>query len=431
MSITKEELQALQKEQGELVARISTIHEDVKAERKRLEEINTGREWLEKLDGVDLEAVKTASAKMAGVEEQLQKLQLDAQRPAAPAVAVDAKLDAKLAPHWKAYLRGTQAKGEPTAEAKAQATEAFFKYARDGVENMSVDEVKLLSTEDRVQGGYLVVPEFANEIIKDLANINEVRSIARVQTTGSNSFRIPKRTTRLSGGWVGEGDDSAESNSKFGLVDIPNGHLRAHSRATMEQLSDSRFDMESLIRMDFVEDYDRLEGVAFVDGDGVQKPRGFMTHPDIVAVSGGDASLLTYSGMVRLSHGDSTNGDWNPQYLRNARFGFSSTTLGEVRLLENTAGNLIFAAATDGGPSTVLGYPYTLLPGMPAVAANALPVAFGDFRQAYTIVDRIGFEFLRDPFSEAKSGVVRFLGFKRVGGDVTNDAALRKLKIEA
>jgi HK97 family phage major capsid protein len=430
--VSLEQIKELQGQVAEMFTHIKGLHEDVKAERKSLDTAaQKGNEWLDKLQGVDLEAVKTVSTKLGEVEEKLQKLQLEAQRPAAPLVAMDAKLEAKLEPHWRAYLKGTQARPELSGEVKAQATGAFWKYARMGAERMSLDEVKLLSTEDQTQGGYLVVPEFANEIIKDLANINEVRSIARVQTTGSNSFRIPKRTTRLSGGWVGEGAASGESNSKYGLVDIPNGHLRAHSRATLEQLSDSRFDMESLIRMDFVEDYDRLEGVAFVDGNGVQKPRGFMTHPDVVSVNGGDAALLTYKGMVRLSHGDTTNGDWNPQYLRNARFGFSSTTLGEVRLLENTAGNLIFAAATDGGPATVLGYPYTLLPGMPAIAANALPVAFGDFRQAYTIVDRVGFAFLRDPFSESKDGVVVFLGFKRVGGDVTNEKALRKLKIAA
>lgn len=363
--------------------------------------------------------------------EQFEKInarlqELDA-RTSAPATAIDDQPEAKADALWGSFFK-TQEQNTP--DARKAAREAFWKFARRGKEDLAYEEAKLLSTQDSTNGGYLVIPEFATEVIKELANVSPIRSVARVRTTASNSWSIPKRTGRATGGWVGEGDAATESNSTYGREEVPNGALWAYSRATNEELADAGFNLEEQLRMDFTEEFGYREGAAFVSGNGVGKPEGLWTNADVLSVNGGSASAITYAGLVYVSHGDTTNGDVNPQYQRNGRFLMSSSTLGEVRLLEDTAGQLIWQpSGAAGNPSTILGFPYLVVPDAPAIAANAYPVMFGDIRAAYTILDRVSFEMLRNPYAEDKNGIVRFVAYRRVGGQVVQPAAIRKLKI--
>jgi HK97 family phage major capsid protein len=78
-------------------------------------------------------------------------------------------------------------------------------------------------------------------------------------------------------------------------------------------------------------------------------------------------------------------------------------------------------------PARLMGYPVLICEDMPDVAANTFPIAFGDFRAGYTVAERPDLRILRDPFS-AKPHVL-FYANKRVGGDVTDFAAIKLLKI--
>ena len=103
-----------------------------------------------------------------------------------------------------------------------------------------------------------------------------------------------------------------------------------------------------------------------------------------------------------------------------------------IRKLKDTAGQYVFQAGmmlTAGVPNTILGYPYIEMPDMPDVSANAFPVMFGDFSRGYMIVDRTNLAILRDPFSQASTGSVRYYARARVGGQVVLAEALRKQKI--
>ena len=63
---------------------------------------------------------------------------------------------------------------------------------------------------------------------------------------------------------------------------------------------------------------------------------------------------------------------------------------------------------------------------MPDISSDATAVAFGDFRAGYTVAERPDLRVLRDPFS-AKPHVL-FYATKRVGGDVSDFAAIKLLR---
>jgi HK97 family phage major capsid protein len=73
-----------------------------------------------------------------------------------------------------------------------------------------------------------------------------------------------------------------------------------------------------------------------------------------------------------------------------------------------------------------MNFPVVEAEDMPDIAADSFAVAFGDFRRAYLIVDRIGVRVLRDPYT-AKPYVL-FYTTKRVGGGLQDFDALKLLK---
>jgi len=229
-----------------------------------------------------------------------------------------------------------------------------------------------------------------------------------------------KRLQRPATGGVQAGDEV----KTYGIEELPNGTMRATSKATREQLGDAAFNMEEQLRLDFREAFQVSEGAAFVTGNGVGKPEGFMTNSDVDASTvTGVASDLSYTGIVDLAHG------LNANYIANARYVMNLATLGKVRLLEDTGGNLLFLPPSQGMPSTIAGFPWTVLQDMPDVAASATPIAFGDFRRAYYIVERVMFDLLRDPYTSKRDGAIEFTAFMRVGGQVVLPTAIRKLTV--
>ena len=121
-------------------------------------------------------------------------------------------------------------------------------------------------------------------------------------------------------------------------------------------------------------------------------------------------------------------------YGRNATFVFNRTTLAAIRKLKDTAGQYVFQAGMSlesGSPNTILGYSYVEAADMPNVGAGNYPVAFGDFQRGYMIVDRVALAVLRDPFTQATTGNVRYIARRRVGGQVILAEAIVKQKISA
>lgn len=303
-----------------------------------------------------------------------------------------------------------------------------------GVVNLSQDEQKILADVTAeakalnvgtdTAGGYLAPTEYVREIIKGVTEISAIRALARVRSTASKSIQIPKRTGQFSAQWVTEqGTRSETTGLAYGLEEIQLHEMYALADISNQMLEDAAFDMESEIRMEAVEQFAVAEGAACVSGNGVGKPEGFLSNSSVSETVSGSATAVAADGLLSLFYGIKT------AYAANATWAMNRTTIGSVRKLKDSYGQYLWTPGlANGVPNTINGAPYVEMPDMPNEGANTYPVVFGDFRRAYTLVDRIAMEMLRDPYTQATSGNIRFIFRRRIGGKVVLAEAIRKLK---
>jgi HK97 family phage major capsid protein len=305
-------------------------------------------------------------------------------------------------------------------------TAAFQKFLRKGHEALTPDELKLLVVSDDTRGGFGATEEFDAEIIKGVVDISPVRSFVRVRTTGQRSVGVMKRTGTFAARWVAETGKRTETKGlTYGLEEIPTHEIYAIVDVSIQDFEDTSFDLEGELRMEFSEQFAVAEGQAVINGDANGKPEGIMKNAAIKEDKTGDATKLTYDGFVDVAHNGKAG------YLPLARYIFNLKTLGKSRLIKDNNGNPLWVPMAQDTPSTINGFPYTIVPDMPDVDAGAYPVAFGAFQRGYTLADRIQLQISRDPFTQAENGAVRFIARKRLGGQVVVAEAIRKLKVAA
>lgn len=314
--------------------------------------------------------------------------------------------------------------GEEKA-AKTQELKAFETYLRKN-SSLIGEEVKYLRTDIDSQGGYLLPNELDSEIIKKIIEISNIRSVARVRPMSSKSLGMPTRSTIVSAGMVGEGQQDTESNSTYGLEKLYAKKAQVTVASTIEELEDSSFDISNLIMQDVGEEFAKLEGTQFTVGSGAgNNCEGFMVNANIAEVNSGAASSLTFDSLITLT------GELKTGY--NPIFGMNRKTLAIVRKLKDGSGQYLWQAGnlSAGVPNQILGHNYIEIPDMADVGAGLIPIIYGDFRRGYTIGDRKGLTMVRDEVTQKREGKVEFTFYKRFAGMVTLAEAFVKLKIAA
>ena len=319
-----------------------------------------------------------------------------------------------------------------------EAKSMFADFARKAPHDMEPEvrkrliEAKVLSVSNDTAAGFLAPAEYFMEMIKGVILMSPLRSLARVQSTSRTSVSVPKRTGTFAALWTAErGTRSETEGLTYGLEEIPTHEMYALVDITDQMVEDSMFDIESELDMEFREQFAVAEGAAFITGDGAGKPEGILDNAAVAETNSGSAATIAdadgqANGLITLQHAIKT------EYARNAAWILNRQTVGVVRALKDGDKNYIWAAgAAVGNPNTILGDPYVEMPDMPAQAAGAYPIAYGDFRRAYRIVDRVSLSILRDPYTQATSGNIRFIARRRVGGQVVLVEAIRKLKCAA
>ena len=305
---------------------------------------------------------------------------------------------------------------------------AFKSWVRKG----EVDEMekKALYESDDTLGGFYAPTEYVEEIIKTVTEISPIRSIARVRTTSKRAIEIPKRTGQFAAQWVSEtGTRSETTGYTTGLLEITAHEQYALVDISQAMLEDSAFNLEGEMSAEFSEQFSKAEGTAFVSGSGIGQPLGFTdSTAGVSSTNSGSGSALTANGILDLVYAIKS------EYLGNARFVMSRGTFAKLLQLEDTEGQKIFHVGLNlvsGAPSTIVGFPYVLATDMPAIAGSAKPIAFGDFSRAYTILDRVNLSVMRDPFSQATSGNIRYVARRRVGGTVVLPEPIQLQNISA
>ncbi|RAH99855.1 phage major capsid protein [Acuticoccus sediminis] len=323
----------------------------------------------------------------------------------------------------------TQRPGNRTEERRddnAIERRAFTGFLRHGREGLPADEVRSLRVADDTAGGYLAPAQFVAEVIKGIVEVSPVRQAARVGSTASGSVILPKRTGRPTARWVGETETRTGTESTYGQVEIPVHEMAAYVDVSLRLLEDAAVNVESEVAMDLAEEFGRLEGVALVNGDGFKKPTGFMTDTNVEFTPTGNASTLGSAPadtLIDLMYAV-------PAFYRNSGvWMMNGNTLAAIRKLKDGQNNFLWQPSYQAGqPETILGRPVIEAPDMDDVGSAAEPIVFGDFARAYRIYDRLQLSIMRDPYSQATSGLVRFHARRRIGGGVVLAEALRKLK---
>jgi HK97 family phage major capsid protein len=358
-------------------------------------------------------------AKLAKIEAELDKLESINQK-ATQAALEQRSIGEKLAT-FETMLRRPGSAIE--AKQVDVSIKAFDKWLRKGKEGMEPDELKALSVSNDTSGGFLAPEEYVRELLKTVTEISPVRSVARVRQTTQKSIKMPSRTATFTAQWVAEQGTRAETTGyTTGQEEIPTHELYALVDISEQLLEDSVFDLEAEMAGEFAEQFAKAEGLAFVSGNSIGKPEGLLSNSSVGTTNSGNGTLLTADGLLSLVHAIKSD------YGRNGTFLFNRTTLGAIRKLKDGQNQYVFQPGMSliaGVPNTILGYPYVEAADMPDVAAAAKPVIFGDFRRGYMIVDRVSLAVLRDPFTQATSGNVRYVARRRVGGQVVMPEAMR------
>jgi HK97 family phage major capsid protein len=314
---------------------------------------------------------------------------------------------------------------------------AFERYVRRGVEQgLYAIEAKTFSVGTNSDGGFLVPPETEAAVNRSLRDLSPIRAISDVRQVSAPLYQKPYATSEMGAGWVAETAPRPQTTRpNFTNLTFPTMELYAMPAATQMVLDDSIVDMDAWIAEEVRTAFAIQEGRAFVTGDGVNRPKGFLTYPVVnndswswgnlgAIATGVSAAFPTANPSDRLI--DLTFALKAP-YRANARFVMNRATLGLIRRFRDTMGNYLWQpSARPGETSTLLGYPVVECEDMPSLAANALAIAFGDFRAGYLVVDRVGIRMLRDPYS-AKPFVL-FYTTKRVGGGVQDFDAIKFLR---
>lgn len=330
-------------------------------------------------------------------------------------------------------------RNDPDADALKEHKEAFQKFMRKGDESgfngLTVKNVNIGTPGD---GGYAVPEEIDRNVHDLLVDISPIREIANVVEVSTSDYKKLVNTRGTASGWVGETAARPETGTPTLVEVVPSmGEIYANPASTQQALDDMFFDVEAWLADEVATEFAEKEGNAFVLGDGVNKAKGFLDYTT-AATADGSRAFGTLEHVATGVAGAFAAADPHEVLIdvvyalkqghRNgARWVSNKSTLGAVRKMKDGDGNLIWQPGLIAGqPQTLMGYPITEAEDMPAIAANSLSLAFGNFMRGYLIVDRMGTRVLRDPFTNKP--YVHFYTTKRVGGAVVDSQAIKFVK---
>ncbi|NWG24480.1 MAG: phage major capsid protein [Pseudorhodoplanes sp.] len=329
---------------------------------------------------------------------------------------------------------------EQASAAAREHKAAFESYVRAGESaGLRELETKAMSVGSNPDGGYLVPEEIEREIGRRLTSISPIRSIAGVREMSGSVYKKPFMTTGPATGWVGETAARPQTNSPvLDELSFPAMEIYAMPAATPSLLEDSAINLDEWIAAEVEQAFAEQEGAAFVNGDGTNKPKGFLQYTKVAeaswswtnigfvktGVNGGFPTAAPIDPLVDLVYALKAG------YRQNGHFVMNRRTQSAIRKLKDEDGQYLWQPATQvGGRATLMTFPVVEAEDMPDIATDSYSVAFGDFRRGYIVVDRQGVRVLRDPYS-AKPYVL-FYTTKRVGGGVQDFDAIKLLRFAA
>jgi HK97 family phage major capsid protein len=319
----------------------------------------------------------------------------------------------------------------PENAAKSAFVDGYLRRGSDG-------GLKSFNAVTGGDGGFALPREIDAVIDATLKSISPIRSIANLVRVGSAGYRKLVTQNGVTSGWAAENAGRPETATPlFNEIVPPMGDLYANPSASQAMLDDAAFDVESWLAGEIATEFAKAEGSAFVNGNGVSKPKGFLTFPTLATPD----ATRAFGTLQHIASGAASDFiATNPQdrlvdlvqalrapYRQGAVWVMNSATLARIRKFKTTDGAFIWQPSLGAGVgNTLLGYPVIESEDMPDIAANSLSIAFGNFSAGYLIAERSETNILRDPFSNKP--FVNFYATKRIGGTVSNSEAIKVMK---
>lgn len=340
----------------------------------------------------------------------------------------------------KTVLRRPGKAGGLPAEGDSGYKLAFLNYVAKGNEaELSAHQAKALQVINNAEGGYMVPSEISERIVSRQFDTTPMRQISTVMSISSDAVEMLRDTNEPTASWISEiGVPSDTADGGIGRIRIPVHELYAQPKATQKLLDDAFINVEEWLINKVSAKFARAENTAFVSGDGVGQPRGFLSYTTQAV----NDDSRPWGVLQHVATGqDGAFNNTNPadalfSLMHKLRAGYHPKAAWIMpravadlirKFKENTTQAYIWQPGLQAGqPSTLLGFPVYLGEDMPAVASGSTSIAFGNFEEGYTIVDRTGMQILRDPYTGAP--FIKFRCTKRTGGDVVNFEAIKLLK---
>lgn len=396
------------------------------------------------IEAIQAEVDKVKSADVV-TDEKVARMETDlaaAVKQAQDADLARKALETRLA---EVETKANRPAGAAQAEQASEHKAALFDWMRNGEAGGAgarLHDLGRKATDVQVatpaSGGYALPKEIATEIARVATDISPIRQIARVVTVGTTDYHELVDLGGAGYEWVNETADRNQTNTPDLADVVPTfGEISAKPEATRTSISDLFFDVESWLVDAVSERFAAGEGLAFVSGNGTNKPTGFLTGTPVAT---GDAArafgVLQYvpsgaAGAFGTAPGDNLKDltfTAKAQYRGMGRFVMNSLTFAQLAKVKDSNGAyLLQERLSEADPLRLTGFGVTLAEDMPNVAANAFPIAFGDFTKGYLIADIPGMWMVRDELT--KTGWVRFPMARRVGGKLKDTNAIKLLKI--
>lgn len=366
-------------------------------------------------------------ARLSGCEETVQNLvdsmtsmqrSVDANLIGSPGASAITPVDSDYSRAFANYFR----KGDSSAEEEVRAANAVGDRAAIRA---------AMSVGSDSDGGYLAPVEWDRNINQAQVATSPMRRLAKVVPTSVGAFSTLWNNDQWGSGWVGETAARPQtSNASLSPITFASGEIYAMPAATQRILDDAAINVEAWLRDSVRIEFSRQESIAFLSGDGVNKPMGLLQY-----VTGGAADGAHPGGNLTvvdtsIAVDDLIDAAYSlpSPYRANSSWLMSSLTAAEIAKLKDANGQLIWKESLiTGQPATLLGRPVEIDEGMPGPEAGNLAIAFGDFNAGYLINDRIGIRVLRDPYTNKPFTL--FYTTKRVGAGVLSPHAIRLLRI--
>lgn len=318
---------------------------------------------------------------------------------------------------------GSETKSEVDLEHK----QAFSNYLRAGDEQgLRALEKRALSTIVDSDGGFFITRGGIDMVVSGINQYSPMRSLAALTTISGDALEVIEDFDEAYAGWTQETEARADTKTPtLSKKIIPVHELYAQPKATQKLIDDASIDAEEWLAGKLTDAFTRLENASFIHGDGAGKPTGLLAYGSNVVeqINSEDRGVITPAALIKLYY------SLKEHFAVKAKFLMNRATVQVCRMLKDpTSGHYLWHPSLEAGsPATLFGCEVVQCAEMPTPESGNMPIAFGDFKSGYQIVDRQGISILRDPFTDKP--FVKFYATKRVGGGVLNGQAIKLMKI--